>query len=319
VEQVIKDAQYQKLTNPTTPPPDRVDDDTETVAGAEGKRAASSPTAAEKWRRIGAIARRAGADDHSPTRSAPSLNSDASASSDQHEAQAQKPVQSRDGQRGPAKMMDIQYFLEMVDQKHRYGSSLRKYHKYWNSQPTSQNFFYWLDHGEGRDVELEECDRARLEREQVRYLSREERQRYLVKIDEDGKLRWAKNGEKVWTRDDLFRDSMNGIVRVNDQSPGFKYNVRPKGADSDATSSNDEEGSGGSDEEDSDQEHEDEATDQENVHEDHTVRGAAKIKEVSAVTSLGRLNRAHKKKSSKWIYVSVLALLIIADADQGLF
>ena len=32
-----------------------------------------------------------------------------------------------------SKMMDLQYFLELVDQKHRYGSSFRKYHNYWKT------------------------------------------------------------------------------------------------------------------------------------------------------------------------------------------
>lgn len=105
-------------------------------------------------------------------------------------------------------MMDLQYFLEMVDQRHRYGSNLRKYHAYWKSQDTTQPFFYWLDEGEGKDVEVPECSRARLNKMQVRYLSREERLKYLVKVDEQGLLVWAKNGERVWTKDELYKDSM---------------------------------------------------------------------------------------------------------------
>ena len=81
-------------------------------------------------------------------------------------------------------MMDQQYFLELVDQKHRYGSSLRKYHDCWKMQDTKQPFFYGLDEGAGEEIERPECNRERLDREQVRYLSREERLKYLVNVDE---------------------------------------------------------------------------------------------------------------------------------------
>jgi hypothetical protein len=130
-----------------------------------------------------------------------------------------------------AKMMGLQYFLEMVDQKHRYGSNLRKYHNYWKTQDTDQNFFYWLDQGDGRNVDIPERSRARLDKEQVRYLSREERLNYLVKVNEQGLLVWAKNGELVWTKDELFRDSVNGIVPVDDPAPTWRYNVPPPDRD----------------------------------------------------------------------------------------
>ena len=72
-----------------------------------------------------------------------------------------------------AKMMDLQYWLEMVDRKHRYGSNLRTYHRHWKQANTNENFFYWLDEGEGKNIELPNVSRQRLESEQVRYLSRE--------------------------------------------------------------------------------------------------------------------------------------------------
>ncbi len=136
--------------------------------------------------------------------------------------------------------MDLQYFLEMVDQKHRYGSNLRKYHNYWKTQDTDQNFFYWLDQGDGRNVDLPERSRARLDKEQVRYLSREERLKYLVKVNEQGLLVWAKNGELVWTMDELYRDSVNGIVPVDDPAPEWRYNVPPRDSDQSDRSSSDE-------------------------------------------------------------------------------
>lgn len=119
--------------------------------------------------------------------------------------------------------MDLSYFLEMVDVKHRYGSNLRKYHAEWQSRPTNENFFYWLDRGEGRDVEVEKCSRERLERMQVRYLGREERRLYEVVVDKEGKLCWRKDGVRVDTTDQ-WRDSIRGIVRVGDPTPQWAPN-----------------------------------------------------------------------------------------------
>lgn len=110
--------------------------------------------------------------------------------------------------------MDLQYFLEMMDPKHRHGSNLRKYHEYWKAAESHNNFFYWLDYGAGKDVELPVCPREKLEREQVRYLSPEQRLNYLVKIDRTGRFRWAKNNELVWTNNTRYEDSEDGILPV---------------------------------------------------------------------------------------------------------
>jgi hypothetical protein len=121
-------------------------------------------------------------------------------------------------------MMDLQYFLEMVDLKHRHGSNLRSYHMYWRNSSSKENFFYWLDHGEGKNVELPQCSRDRLEKEQVRYLTREERLNYLVTVDETGLFRWAKNNELVWTNTARFKDSLQGIVGNEDDVSQFRGN-----------------------------------------------------------------------------------------------
>jgi hypothetical protein len=120
--------------------------------------------------------------------------------------------------------MDMSYFLEMVDTRHRHGSNLRAYHTFWKSSTSGENFFYWLDQGEGRDVDLPQCSRERLERDQVRYLSPGERQNYLVKIDQAGKFRWAKNDELVDTNDKRFKDSLHGVVPVEDDARRFGGN-----------------------------------------------------------------------------------------------
>jgi hypothetical protein len=136
-----------------------------------------------------------------------------------------------------AKMMDLQYFLEMVDLKHRHGSNLRAYHTFWRNSSSDENFFYWLDHGDGKSVEIPQCPRDRLEREQVRYLTREERMNYLVTVDEAGLFRWAKTNELVWTSTAHFKDSLNGVVSVNDDAPQFNGNSATFEVDSTSRSS----------------------------------------------------------------------------------
>ena len=101
---------------------------------------------------------------------------------------------------------------------HRYGSHLRKYHAEWKKRPTHDNFFYWLDYGEGRDVSLENCSREKLDSMKIRYLGREERVNYAVEVDRQGKLCWKRNGVRINTTEE-WRDSIKGIVRVDDPAP----------------------------------------------------------------------------------------------------
>ena len=122
--------------------------------------------------------------------------------------------------------MDLSYFLEMIDVKHRYGSNLRKYHQAWKEAPTSENFFYWLDEGEGRGVVVDKCSRERLESMQVRYLGREERRLYEVVVDKEGKLCWRKDGLRVDTSD-KWKDSIRGIVRMDDPTPPWAHRPAP--------------------------------------------------------------------------------------------
>lgn len=120
-----------------------------------------------------------------------------------------------------SKIMGLEYFLEMVDHKHRYGSNLRRYHAEWKKADTNENYFYWLDYGEGKDLDLEDRPRSRLDTECVRYLSREERLKYLVKIDKEGRFCWAKNDQPVTTSIE-FKDSIDGIVPTDDDTPTWR-------------------------------------------------------------------------------------------------
>lgn len=56
----------------------------------------------------------------------------------------------------------------MLDPKHRYGSSLKYYHKAWTEDETTQdNFYKWLDRGNGKDLSLPECSREQLEKDRI--------------------------------------------------------------------------------------------------------------------------------------------------------
>ncbi|KAJ5123804.1 uncharacterized protein N7515_007629 [Penicillium bovifimosum] len=173
--------------------------------------------ARRNWQRAVSVARRAGGDD---LVSEPALSPGNRSEPNKETACG-----------ATAKMMDLQYFLEMVDLKHRHGSNLRAYHAYWRDSASKENFFFWLDFGEGKDVEIPQCPREKLEREQVRYLTREERQNYLVMVDESGHFRWAKNNEPVWTSTAHFKDSLRGIVPIGDDAPEYNGNssmTKPK-------------------------------------------------------------------------------------------
>ena len=120
------------------------------------------------------------------------------------------------------KRMEDQNWLEMLDPKHRYGSNLKHYHRYWNTKAdTRQNFLQWLDEGDGKDLSLEECPRSQLEEERIHYLTADQRRNYLTYIDNEaevssggrlydirarfksqtgkGRLRWCRTGELVNT------------------------------------------------------------------------------------------------------------------------
>ena len=114
----------------------------------------------------------------------------------------------------------------MIDPHHRYGSHLKAYHTYWMKHTDNKdNFFQWLDEGDGLNIDLADQGRSRkaLDTETVRYLTREQRLHYLVRVDENGLLRWAKNDKKIDTTIE-FKDSKEGIIKVDDENA---QDVRP--------------------------------------------------------------------------------------------
>jgi hypothetical protein len=156
--EAVKEARYRQLTEPR---PRAGMDGAEPSAG-EGLGIHSR--ARENWKKIGTIARRAGGDEDSDHSS--SSGEDESTPEQEREARRKRKMEQKHERRKAAKMMDLQYFLEMVDLKHRYGSNLRTYHEEWKKSETKENFFYWLDYGEGRYLDCQGCPRSRLDSEQ---------------------------------------------------------------------------------------------------------------------------------------------------------
>ncbi|KAK4547149.1 hypothetical protein LTR36_001370 [Oleoguttula mirabilis] len=178
------------------------------LGSSEARAISPSDHARQNWRRIGQIAEHAAAGERSPPRDPSGGLPDAVEGS---------------------MLMDLRYFLEMVDDSHRYGTNLQVYHEAWLRSQTTMNFFTWLDHGEGKHLSLAGCDRARLDRERIRYLGKEEREDYLVQVDLQGMLRWEKNGELITTSAELYKDSIHGIVNQDSVEPAFACELDSEG------------------------------------------------------------------------------------------
>lgn len=292
------------------------DEDDEGEGGGSGRqrsRSSASATAARRnWKKAARIAIRAGGDqdssgseDEGGGDERAGGEGDSRTSAEQRDAERKRRADAREKMRRKARTMGLQYFLEMVDLKHRYGSNLRQYHEEWKKADTNENFFYWLDRGDGRNIELDTCPRERLDREQVRYLSREERQNYLVKVDSEGRLCWAKNGVRIDTTEQ-WKDSINGIVPVDDSTPAFAPSIESpsqsldRGSRDDADSHSDDEGASPEASE-SELEAARAAKYATPVMDD--AKGLKKVRHVSAATIFDKLLRKSVRKNT-WIFVA---------------
>ncbi|KAK1354921.1 IQ domain-containing protein IQM1 [Heracleum sosnowskyi] len=92
-----------------------------------------------------------------------------------------------------AQKLALQHWLEAIDPRHRYGHNLHMYYDVWFASESVQPFFYWLDVGDGKDVNLEKCPRSKLQRQCIKYLGPNEREAYEV-IVENGKLLYRRSG-----------------------------------------------------------------------------------------------------------------------------
>ncbi|CAM8913495.1 unnamed protein product [Rhodiola kirilowii] len=98
-----------------------------------------------------------------------------------------------------AQKLALQHWLEAIDPRHRYGHNLQFYYNKWLECQSREPFFYWLDIGEGREVNLVEgCPRSKLQRQCIKYLGPMEREMYEV-ILKDGKFMYKQNEELLNT------------------------------------------------------------------------------------------------------------------------
>ncbi|XP_016493592.1 IQ domain-containing protein IQM6-like [Nicotiana tabacum] len=100
---------------------------------------------------------------------------------------------------GKARKLALQHWLEAIDPRHRYGHNLRFYYTKWLQADSKQPFFYWLDIGEGKEVNLERCPRSKLQQECIKYLGPIEREAYEVVIV-DGKFIYKQSRRLLDTR-----------------------------------------------------------------------------------------------------------------------
>ncbi|XP_057766375.1 IQ domain-containing protein IQM1-like [Salvia miltiorrhiza] len=97
-----------------------------------------------------------------------------------------------------AQKLALQHWLEAIDPRHRYGHNLHLYYDVWFKSESAQPFFYWLDVGDGKEVNLEKCPRPNLQKQCITYLGPKERESYEVVV-EDGKLLYKASGVLVET------------------------------------------------------------------------------------------------------------------------
>jgi hypothetical protein len=268
--------------------------------------------AMENWKRAKEVAIRAGHDD-----AASETSGEENMSPEEVRAYKKLKAEARAELEQHAKVMDLQYWLEMVDGKHRYGSNLRAYHNEWKKSETLENFFVWLDHGQGRSLDLPTISRQRLDSEHIRYLSREERLQYLVRVDSEGRLCWAKNNERISTTAE-FKDSLAGIVPSSSGEPSWPsgqassshHRSRSKGMVSDPSSTLSS-GSTGSSSGSSD------AEGRQYVNQEFTkAKGFAKLKQVSPATILNQLLQRTVRPGT-WIFVADTSFRLYVGIKQS--
>ncbi|CAA2933708.1 Hypothetical predicted protein [Olea europaea subsp. europaea] len=86
-----------------------------------------------------------------------------------------------------AHILVLKNWIEAIDQRLRYGNNLQLYYKEWFKSSTNQHFFFWLDYGDGKEVDLEECPRSKLDQQCVKYFGPQERE-YYEYVVVDGKI-----------------------------------------------------------------------------------------------------------------------------------
>ncbi|XP_065850192.1 IQ domain-containing protein IQM1-like [Euphorbia lathyris] len=70
-----------------------------------------------------------------------------------------------------AHKLDLQqHWLQAIDPWRRTGHNLKFYYDIWFKSQTTQPFFYWLEVGDGKEVNLEKCPRSVLQSQCIEYI-----------------------------------------------------------------------------------------------------------------------------------------------------
>ncbi|KAL7170461.1 hypothetical protein ACSBR2_035357 [Camellia fascicularis] len=104
-----------------------------------------------------------------------------------------------------AQKLAFQHWIEAIDPRHRYGHCLHMYYEEWCKTDAGQPFFYWLDIGDGKEVELKDCPRSMLRQLCIKYLGPLEREQYEYIVVE-GKIVHKQSGN--------FLDTIKGMPRA---------------------------------------------------------------------------------------------------------
>ncbi|URE40866.1 calmodulin-binding protein [Musa troglodytarum] len=91
--------------------------------------------------------------------------------------------------------------LAKIDPRHRYGHNLHLYYDVWFASESTQPFFYWLDVGDGREVNIAECPRSTLQKQFITYLGPKEREAYEVTV---------RNGKLVYKQSERLLNTTQG-------------------------------------------------------------------------------------------------------------
>ncbi|CAK7342201.1 unnamed protein product [Dovyalis caffra] len=97
-----------------------------------------------------------------------------------------------------ARKLALQHWLEAIDPRHRYGHNLQFYYVNWLHCHSRQPFFYWLDIGDGKEVNLDRCPRSKLQQQCIKYLGPIEREAFEVAV-ENGKFLYKQSGKLLHT------------------------------------------------------------------------------------------------------------------------
>ncbi|KAL5057058.1 hypothetical protein RYX36_028662 [Vicia faba] len=125
------------------------------------------------------------------------------------------------------------HWLEAIDPRHRYGHNLHFYYDVWFQCQSSEPFFYWLDIGDGKRVDIVICSRKKLQRQCIKYLGPIEREAYEVTVA-GGKLVYKQSKNLVHTTEGskwIFVLSSSRVLYVGQKEKGkFQHSSFVAGA-----------------------------------------------------------------------------------------